>query len=110
MGINKDEVGLTLRFDTDFDLSSNTDVALIIEDPNGVTVTATGTIATATYSAILDNIENSGQSEDVESNEYIEVTSASDIFTVGGIHRIRAKYIDGSKTLYSDFISVEVGE
>ncbi len=110
MAIVKGAEGITIRFDTDLDLTGSTP-ALLVQKPSGATASAAGTVATATGTFNLDNRNNSA-AEDFESGQYFTVTSASGLFNEDGTYKLQARVTSTADPtlLFSEAIDVEVKE
>ncbi len=105
---NVGSVGVQLRADMNFNLSSNTSVSIILTAPGSNTdVGGAGTTAATAITGVThDDIESSGQTSTFAASEYILFTTT--VAFIEGRYVIQGKYVDGSKTLFSDKRTFEV--
>jgi hypothetical protein len=98
MSLRVGEIGKIIRVNTNFDLSSNTELTLEFTKPDGTILTKTKTSDGVSAPGV--NVTDPDTGDVFEANEYMEYDFASGDLDQAGVWYVEAKYTDGTPKFF----------
>jgi len=104
MTVRENEIGKLLVVNTGFDLSGNTDLRIVLQQPDLTVITKTSSDG-VTAPAVDLTVEVDGVSTTFLANEYIQYPTESGVMTPVGTWKIHGEYVDATPKDLSGGIS-----
>lgn len=105
--VKQNESGFILRVSACFDMSSNTEISLVIRKPDGSKLTKTRTGGEVTLGAVNVTDDDLGA---LLANQYVEYSVETGVLNLVGDYSVELKYENSgsNEVLYGDTVTLEV--